>query len=127
MIPRLKRLTRVRKRQRQVATARLQHTQQRAAQVEAKLDAMNTTAKQRAATGARAGEIEAWSAGAAAVSRELARAMVFVRHTAYEVQARSNAERQAELLLERAREERRLEMNRREQQESDDRAGRKRS
>jgi hypothetical protein len=127
MIARLQRLTRIRKRQRQVAAARLQQTQQHAAAVEAKLVAMHETAQQRAATGARAGELEAWAAGAGAVGRELGRAMAVVRHGAQEVQARSFAERRAQQLLQRERDEWSRAHERRQQQETDDRAGRKKS
>jgi hypothetical protein len=125
VIARLQRLARIRKRQRQVAAARLQQTQQRAGAARMKLEGMQSAAREQAAIGARAAELEAWAAGAAAVSRELGRALAVVRHSAYDVQGRAFAEQRAHLLLERARGEQQRDHDRRQQQEMDDRAGRK--
>lgn len=88
---------------------------------------MQDAAQQRAATGARAGELEAWASGAAAVGRELERANAVVRQSAHEVQVRSFAERRAQQMFARERDAWVRAQERRQQQETDDRAGRKTS
>jgi hypothetical protein len=121
MIARLQRLVRIRKRQRQVVAARQQQVQQRAAAVEAKLDGLRSAARERAATGARAGELEAWAAGAVAVGRELERVQAVVMQCANDVRGRAFAEQRAQRLFERVCGQRQREIDRREQQETDDR------